>query len=88
MKRGYNLIASFVHGNALGVVLEPRGCESLPKEKRKNLWKVCIGPLVSEVALDLEFPEDDFRNVVKDLTKFCKANRVGPLFIHASPVRL
>src|SRR5428012_13142 len=39
MQHGYRLIVSFVHGNALGVVLEPRTFAEVPKEQRKDVWK-------------------------------------------------
>ena len=49
MMQGCNLIVSFVHGNALGVILEPRELDGVSETQRKDLWKVCIGPLVEEV---------------------------------------
>jgi hypothetical protein len=70
MADGSTLIATFVHGNALGVVLEPRSAALLPQKERKDTWRVCIGPLVQEVAIGAEFPRGDFEKVVSDLRKF------------------
>jgi hypothetical protein len=70
MADGSTLIASFVHGNALGVILEPRSAGLLPQKDRKDTWRVCIGPLVQEVAIGTEFPRGDFKKVVRDLRAF------------------
>ncbi|HWB12365.1 MAG TPA: hypothetical protein VG826_24280 [Pirellulales bacterium] len=67
---GLVIVASFVHGNALGVVLEPKSAADLPKSQRTALWKVCIGPLIAEVAAMPEFPTGDFTQVVFDLRRF------------------
>jgi hypothetical protein len=70
MMQGCNLIVAFVHGNALGVVLEPRAVDGMNDDDRKNLWKVCLGPLVEEVAIGSEYPKEDCDRVVKDLVRF------------------
>ena len=50
MRPLYKLIASFVHGNALGVVVQPvDGGSRPPHRKRKDLWQVRIGPLLPEI---------------------------------------
>jgi hypothetical protein len=77
MMQGSNLIGSFVHGNALGVILEPRGLDGVPEKQRADLWKVCIGPLVEEVAIGSEYPKEDFDNVVKDLSEFLESKGVS-----------
>lgn len=69
--QAYKLIASFVHGNALGVVLEPCYAEDLVDEASlPHTWQVRIGPLTVE-AIGSEFPQSDFEAVVDDLRKFC-----------------
>jgi hypothetical protein len=68
----YNLMASFVHGNSLGVVLEPRdAADLLNDDERKKTWKVCIGPLLWE-AVEEAYPAENFNLVVNDLVQFCK----------------
>jgi hypothetical protein len=74
---GYHLIFSAVHGNALGVVIEPRGVETLTKQDRVKTWQVRIGPLVEEAAIGSDYPEDEFDAVVNDLKKFCDQQGVG-----------
>jgi len=79
MMQGYTLIASFVHGNALGVILEPAGVDQkVDQSARANTWQVKIGPLVPEVAIGTEYPKADFERVVRDLVKFCRANGITP----------
>jgi hypothetical protein len=71
--QAYTLIAAFVHGNALGVVLEPAGARGhFAPSDLPNTWQVKIGPLVAEVAIGSEFPKEDYKLVVRDLAKFCE----------------
>ena len=73
----YKLIASFVHGNALGVVLEPSGTpKDIPLSDLANTWHVRIGPLVPECAIGTEFPKEDYERVVRDLAEFCEMNGI------------
>ncbi len=70
--QGYRLIASFVHGNALGVVLEPSYArDQVDEAALPNTWQVRIGPLTVEAAVGAEFPKEDFQAVVDDLAAFC-----------------
>lgn len=75
--RSYKLIVSFIHGNALGVVLEPSGArETFDPHQLRHLWQVRIGPLVPEVAVGEEFPKEDFERVVDDLKAFCEQHGI------------
>jgi hypothetical protein len=77
MMQPYRLIASFVHGNALGVVLEPTtGMEGLSDETLKTTWQVRIGPLALEAAIGADYPKDDYDAVVRDLKLFCEAHGI------------
>ena len=76
MDDGPTIVAPFVHGNAMGVILEPRSAAQLPDKQRTALWRVCIGPLVSEVAVGSEFPADDFAKVVFELRRFLRSRGV------------
>jgi hypothetical protein len=73
------IVVSFVHGNALGVILEPDSAAQLPDTQRTKLWKVCIGPLVEEVARASEFPTDDFAKVIVELKQFLDRRGVPDL---------
>ena len=73
------IVVSFVHGNALGVILEPTSATQLPEAQRTALWKVCIGPLVEEVARTSEFPADDFAKVIVELKEFLRRRGVPDL---------
>jgi hypothetical protein len=71
--QAYTLIAAFVHGNALGVVLEPAGArEHFAPSDLPNTWQVKIGPLVAEAAVGTEFPKEDYKLVIRDLVTFCE----------------
>lgn len=73
----YKLIVSFVHGNALGVVLEPPGArEYFADFELPNTWQIRIGPLVPEAAIGTEYPKEDYERVVRDLLKFCEENGI------------
>ncbi|MGI8982262.1 MAG: hypothetical protein ACR2FY_23775 [Pirellulaceae bacterium] len=78
MKQGYNLVYSTVHGNACGVIIEPRTSEDLPEEDRKNYWIVRIGVLVAEAALSADYPKADFDDVSDDLKDYCTRAGVMP----------
>lgn len=79
MKPLYNLIVSYVHGNALGVILEPAGArEQYAEDELRKLWQVRIGVLVAEAAIGKEYPKEDFDKVVRDLVAFCKEHGIEP----------
>lgn len=78
MTDGYNLVHSAVSGNALGVILEPRHVSQLPKKERTDTWKVCIGPLVTEVAIGSEFPKADYDTVIRKLVSFLTNEGANP----------
>jgi hypothetical protein len=85
MTQMYSLIASFIHGNALGVVLEPKHVEELPLQERSHAWQVRIGPLVPEAALGTEFPRADYEKVVQDLVVYCESHGIDRGIRHARP---
>lgn len=78
MTDGYNLVHSAVSRNALGVVLKTRHVADLPKQERIDAWKVCIGPLVTEVAAGAEYPAADYETVIKQLVTFLTAEGAHP----------
>lgn len=73
MTQPYDLVVSFVHGNAVGLILEPHGirdyadADEVPKS-----WQVRIGPLAPEAAVGAPFPSEDFKKVVADLVLYCR----------------
>lgn len=76
MEHIYNLIASSVHGNALGVVLEPVGVDEYFADfERPTTWQIRIGPLVAD-AVGPVFPKEDYDQVVRDLAAFCTKNGI------------
>jgi hypothetical protein len=82
----YTLIASFVHGNALGVVLQPHGVEKYFADfECKWTWQVRIGPLVPEAAIDTEYPKEDYQHVVDDLVAFCTKHGIQPRGLDSQP---
>jgi hypothetical protein len=73
----FTLVAAFVHGNALGVVIEPVGFEKwVPDAERPELWTVRIGPLVPEAAIGAPYPKEDYQKVTDDLLQFCKEHNL------------
>ncbi len=73
------LIASFTHGNAVGVILEPAdAAELFAEDKRPTTWMVRIGPVDADIAANAEFPQDDYELVVRDLRDFLLKKGVRP----------
>jgi hypothetical protein len=70
MMDAYQLIFSAVSSNALGVVLEPASVSGQPRSERMHAWKVCIGPLVLEVAISSDYPAEDYKTVIDMLVTF------------------
>lgn len=85
MTQMYSLIASFIHGNALGVILEPKHVEELPLQERPHAWLVRIGPLVAEAAVGTEFPKEDYEKVVQDLVVYCESHGIDRGIPQAKP---
>jgi hypothetical protein len=71
----HRLIVSFVHGNAVGLILEPSDTDTtLPEQERARTWAVRIGPLSSEVAIGTEYPKAEFQAVINDLVAFLQTH--------------
>lgn len=72
----YEVVASFVRGNALGVVLEPtERPETMANLVREETWVIRLVPLVADAD---DWPKDNFRKVAEDLMAFCKEHDIEP----------
>ncbi len=76
-KSKFHTIATFIQGNAIGVVEEPVIPGGVPKESRGDLWRVKIGVIDGKVARFGPFPADVFDGVIGELRAFLHKEGVG-----------
>ena len=77
MAKTYRTIATFIQGNAIGVVEEPVLARGVPRERRGELWRVKIGLSGRAGARSGPFPAGAFDAVVRELRAFLRKEGVG-----------
>ena len=76
-KRKFRTIATFVQGDAVGVVVEPVILGGVPKDRRGNLWVVKIGFIGGKGPRSGPYPAGAFEGVVREVRAFLRREGVG-----------
>ena len=75
-ERKFRTIATFVQGDAVGVVVEPVIPGGVPKERRADLWVVKIGLVGGKSRRSAPYPAGAFEGVVRELRAFLRQEGV------------